>query len=414
MALPKTKHPSDIQIQDYTYKLPDEKIAYFPLPERDCAKLLVYEEGEIKDDIYQNFGNYIPKRALLAFNNTKVVQARLLFPGSGSKPVEFFCLEPANQNTEINQALQQTNKVIWNCMTKRLKKSKETEFTTLLPNGQDPIQLTAKIVGEANGIYQVQFSWTPSDKTFAEVLHLAGLVPLPPYIKRDTNSSDKERYQTVYAMHNGSVAAPTAGLHFTPRIFEQLQKQHIDIDYITLHVGAGTFKPVKAEILAQHEMHSEQIVVEKSFLKKLKASLDKDVIAVGTTSVRTIESLYWFGLKIKLGLYKEDSPLVVGQFDPYDLIDLITPAEALEILISFLDNKGADTLIARTEIMIAPGYRWKFITGLATNFHQPESTLILLIAAFVGQQWEKIYDHALKENYRFLSYGDGSLLFRKT
>lgn len=405
-----TTSPKDISIDTFDYALPDERIALKPVSRRDNAKLLVYRKGYIEDSFYKNIHTYLSEGSLMVFNNSKVVRARLLFTNQHGGKIEIFCLEPDNQQIDTNLQLQQTASIQWRCMVGGLKKWKQEVLSLWLPNGA---VLHAQLLEKAPGNCLVRFSWTPESLTFGEILDVAGKIPLPPYIKRETDAEDHERYQTVYARKDGSVAAPTAGLHFTPEVLKKLTDSGIEVDYLTLHVGAGTFKPVQASRLGEHDMHAEQVVVDRAFLQKLISSLDQDVVAVGTTSLRTLESLYWLGLKIAKGLIQDGGALKVGQWDPYELDAGLTTGDALGALLDFMEKEKAGQLLANTQLLISPGYEWKVVNVLATNFHQPKSTLILLVAAFIGEQWREVYHHALAHDYRFLSYGDGSLLFRK-
>lgn len=408
----KNARPSDISIEAFDYTLPQERIAAHPLPERDSSKLLVYKDKTIIDTHYQQISNYLPEGSLMVFNQSKVIYARLLFKNSTGGAIELFCLEPADKNIEINLALLQQKKVQWRCFVGKVQKWKEKEISLTLEHNQSTTLLRATIVEKEIDSYIIEFTWEPSHLTFAEILDLAGKVPLPPYIKREAIDEDKSRYQTTFARQDGSVAAPTAGLHFTKKIEATLREKKIDLEYITLHVGAGTFKPVKAETLGGHEMHSEQILVKHSFIEKLKHKLSTGVIAVGTTSLRTLESLYWIGLRISQHLADEDDTLAVYQWDPYTLNANITAEQSLDYILDYLKLKNKKVFLARTQLLIAPGYEWKIVNVLATNFHQPKSTLILLVSAFIGEDWKTIYHHALDHDYRFLSYGDGSLLFK--
>lgn len=404
-------NPKDLSIDQFNYPLPKEKIANYPLSQRDHSKLLVYKQGQINDDFYYNFSKYIKPDSLVVFNNSKVVKARLVFPQESSPSIEIFCLEPADLQKEINAAMLETGAVEWRCFVGSAKKWRDAYLHLTVPSIEGLV-LSAELVSREKDSFVIKFSWNIHLLSFAEILAETGKIPLPPYIKRETDESDKIRYQTIYAMHDGSVAAPTAGLHFTPEVLATLKNKNIETEYVTLHVGAGTFKPVKTETMGDFEMHSEQIVIEKKFLERLLNCLNQDIVAVGTTSMRTLESLYWLGLKIHKGVAEEGGALVINQWDPYNLEPSISPELAIQSIIKMLEEKHADVMIARTSIMIAPGYPWKIVKVLATNFHQPKSTLMLLVAAFIGNSWEEIYNHALQNDYRFLSYGDGSLLFR--
>ena len=408
-------HPKNISIADYTYTLPDERIARYPLPERDQSKLLIYRNGEIKENIYANLANELPENSLLIFNNTKVVEARLLFEKPNGGKIEIFCLEPHEQYGDITTAMLQKEKVWWKCLVGGAKKWKEGSLISRIGRYDSAdVLLTAQKIEQLSDSYIIELSWDDAFLSFAELLHLAGAIPLPPYINRSPEESDKERYQTIYAKHDGSVAAPTAGLHFTDSLFKKLAAKNIQHDFVTLHVGAGTFKPVKTETMQEHEMHAEFIDVSKFFIKKLIQQLDQTIITVGTTSLRTIESLYWLGVKTKLNPSIDQNALHITQWEPYELsIDNITAKDALISLLNWMDQQQTERLITKTQIIIAPGYQFKIIKALITNFHQPQSTLLLLVAAITGDNWRKIYNYALENDFRFLSYGDGNLLWLK-
>lgn len=406
--------PKTIRIEDFDYDLPQERIAKFPLDERDASKLLVFKNRNIEESTYQNLADYIPENAALVFNNTKVVQARMHFVNRNNRPIEIFCLEPADRYADLAVAMSQTNSVEWICMVGGAKKWKEDFLTREVEVNEKRISLKAQKKANLDGTFLIQFTWQPADLSFAELLDAAGITPLPPYLKREAESIDKDRYQTIYAAHDGSVAAPTAGLHFTDRVFSQLENKKIERLFVTLHVGAGTFKPVQSELIADHDMHFEYIHVQTAAIKSLLERKEKNIpiIAVGTTSMRTLESLYWLGVKASL---KPDVALKyfeVLQWDPYELETKLTVEEALQSLIDWLTQNELSELITRTQLMIAPGYDLKLIDGLVTNFHQPKSTLLLLISAIVGDQWKLIYQYAMDHNFRFLSYGDGSLLLK--
>ncbi len=405
----------EIQIKDYTYDLPEHKIAKYPLQERDLSKLLVYRDGLIEEDVYRNFDVFIPEKSFLIFNNTKVIQARLNFNNLNGARIEIFCLEPGSLNPEYTSAMNKKGSVEWKCFVGRLVKWKEK----IVSKETQDFKLNAEIVGESAGTFTIRFSWHPDHYTFAEVLEQLGEMPIPPYLKRASEQIDRSRYQTVYASQDGSVAAPTAGLHFTEEIFEKFKSRLTKTDFVTLHVGAGTFKPVKTDTIADHEMHYEWIGVERSLIEKLltiasETESAEAVIAVGTTSLRTIETLYWMGVKASLNINSELIDLEVSQWDAYELPQNIELVDSLNALLSWLSKNNVKHLFCRTQILIAPPYRLKIAKALITNFHQPNSTLLLLVAAVVGSDWKKIYDYALDHDFRFLSYGDGSLLFSQT
>lgn len=402
-------HPKELSIADYTYDLPDDRIAKYPLDERDASRLLIYQDGNITEDQYRQLPSHLPANSLLVFNNTRVVEARLLFQKDSGGVIEIFCLEPHEQYADITSAMQQKGKVWWYCLVGGASKWKTGQ--QLKKNIGDHLQLEAACLDKKPGSFLIEISWSDSSLSFAELLHLAGAIPLPPYIKRAPDETDKNRYQTVYARQDGSVAAPTAGLHFTPEVLKSLEQKKIQTAFVTLHVGAGTFKPVKSEQMSGHDMHAEWIDVDRSFIANLKDQLDKNIIAVGTTSLRTLESLFWLGLKCKHPGNNET--IFVSQWDPYDLpSEPLTAPAALEQLLAWMEKNKLERLVTKTQILIAPGYTFRIVKGLITNFHQPQSTLLLLVAALVGKDWKKIYNHALQNNYRFLSYGDGSLLWR--
>lgn len=401
------QHPSRLRIEDYTYDLPEEKIARYPLPERDASKLLIYRDGNISEDIYKNIAQHLPADSLLVFNQTKVVNARLLFRKETGGMIEIFCLEPHSQYPEIQTALLQKNKVWWNCMLGGAGKWKQGMVLSLQHTNPDFI-LKATIAERQQGSFTIEFTWD-ADLNFAEVLHYTGKVPIPPYLHRESELSDETRYQTIYARHEGSVAAPTAGLHFTDSVFGGLAEKKIHTSFVTLHVGAGTFKPVKSETMQEHDMHTEWIEVDKETMQQLVQHQDA-IVAVGTTSMRTLESLYWIGIKLLMGK-NIDSEIAVTQWEPYELEIAANATEALQAIIQYLEANNLTKLIRRTQILIAPGYKCRVVKGLVTNFHQPQSTLLLLVAAITNNNWRAIYNHALQNDFRFLSYGDGCLIW---
>lgn len=407
--------PRNISITDYTYSLPAELIAYYPLAERDASKLLVYKKGNISEDIYRNIADHIPDGSLLVFNNTKVVEARILFRKPTGGQIELFCLEPPAEYGGIAAAMTQKGSVRWKCLIGGASKWKpgQTLQKEMVSAASSKINLSAIYLGKEDDAFLIELSWTPAELTFAELLHQAGLIPLPPYIRRPAESSDADRYQTIYARHDGSVAAPTAGLHFTDTVFNALAAKHIQHSFVTLHVGAGTFLPVKTPTLSDHTMHVEWIAVTRDTITTLLNALAKPIIPVGTTSARTIESLYWLGLKAAQDPSISHDDLVVHQWDAYELPSrAIAPETALTALLEWMHSQGQTQLITRTQLLITPGYEWKIARALITNFHQPESTLLLLIASIVGVEWKRIYDYAIQHCFRFLSYGDGCLLWK--
>ncbi|WP_207435843.1 S-adenosylmethionine:tRNA ribosyltransferase-isomerase [Sabulibacter ruber] len=406
-----TPHPRQISILDYTYDLPEDRIAQFPLENRDQSKLLLYKNNRISDAQFRDLPTALPPQSLLVFNDTKVVQARLRFQKATGGVIELFCLEPLEPIREVQLAMQQTYSVIWKCLVGNNKRWRDGRLEMPLGPYPEDGSLWAERLAPAEEGFAIHFTWSPGEKTFAEILELAGMLPLPPYMNRDAEQEDQDRYQTVYASEAGAVAAPTAGLHFTPEVLKQLTAQGHQQGFVTLHVGAGTFKPVKAELMEYHYMHGEQLSVSRAFIEQLLHHGGKPVIAVGTTSMRTLESLYWLGAGLSLGLLPlEGDELFVPQWFPYDVRTTLSLQEALEALLYHLDSHKLTHLQATTRILIAPGYQFKVCTGLVTNFHQPQSTLLLLVAAMIGPSWQKVYKHALANGYRFLSYGDSSLL----
>jgi S-adenosylmethionine:tRNA ribosyltransferase-isomerase len=403
-------HPKNISILDFTYHLPDEKIALHPAEQRDNAKLIVYKNGIIYEDKYSNIHTHLPQNSALIFNNTKVIKARILFTKPSGGVIELFLLEP--YHTDYSTTLSATKTCQWKCFIGGASKWKEKELVfETLPAGRQGWGLRIQLIEKLTDAYVVEFNWT-THISFAEIVEQVGNIPLPPYIKRNVADVDKDRYQTIYAAHDGSVAAPTAGLHFTETVFKNLAAKNITTNFVTLHVGAGTFKPVKAATMAAHEMHAEWIDVSIETVKNLITTIDKTIVAVGTTSLRTIESLYWMGVKALLQPSSEQ--LTISQWEIYDELHTektIATKDALEALLQWLQKNNLTQLFTQTQILIAPGYQFKIAKAIVTNFHQPQSTLLLLVAAAIGNDWKKIYDYALENDFRFLSYGDGSLLF---
>lgn len=420
-----TKH---IRISDYNYELPDERIAKFPIAQRDHSKLLIYNHGEVSADVFYHLPDYLPKGAMMVFNNTKVIQARMHFRKETGALIEVFLMEPAAP-TDYELMFQTSGHCSWLCMIGNLKKWKEgglkrefeikghrlTLVATMRRGETDAKgkQIPVAVGGGTN--YWVDFDWDNSNVSFAEILEEVGELPIPPYLNRETQESDKTTYQTVYSKIKGSVAAPTAGLHFTDAVLADLDAHGIDREEVTLHVGAGTFKPVKSLEIEGHQMHTEYIVVHRRSLEKLLKHECK-VIAVGTTSVRTIESLYYMGVHLISNPDANEEDLHVNQWDPYELsedgnlVKGITPMQAIQAIVDYLDRNGLEALHSSTQIIIAPGYTYKIVKMLVTNFHQPQSTLLLLVSAFLHGDWHKVYDYALEHDFRFLSYGDSSLL----
>lgn len=411
MSTNKTK-VQNTSISQFDYDLPEERIAKYPLEPRDSSNLLVYKNGEIQSDIYSKLHEHLPENTLLVMNNTKVVEARLLFKKNTGSTIEIFCLEPHESYPDITSAMLQTNTVLWKCLVGGAKKWRDEDLELTFEVDATTFLLTAKKVERLSDSFLIEFSWNKSNSSFAEILHHAGIIPLPPYLKRDTEEKDKTTYQTVYAEFDGSVAAPTAGLHFTENVFEKLATKNIRHDFVTLHVGAGTFKPVKSETLGEHEMHAEFIDVKRELISRI-ANTDSTIVVVGTTSLRTLESLYWIGVKTLFNPQLSMESIALQQWDAYELPQNYSKKEAFLALESWMQNNNLERLITKTQLLIAPGYDIRTVNGILTNFHQPQSTLLLLIHAFVGDEWKIIYDYALANNYRFLSYGDGSLLWKE-
>jgi S-adenosylmethionine:tRNA ribosyltransferase-isomerase len=471
-------NPKNISITEFRYDLPQERIAHYPLAERDSSKLLIYREGEIRQDSYRNLADHLPENTLLVFNDTKVVEARIVFQKASGGRIEIFCLEPPPEYGSITAAMLQTGKIRWKCLiggaskwkpgqvlsrkigsSRQAGETPEVEYRSggdsnegenkssvwegdmsksrTANRNDESLLLEARWIGKLDDCFLIELSWSSPELSFAELLHQAGLIPLPPYIRRAAEATDQERYQTVYALYDGSVAAPTAGLHFTEAIFKNLEAKNIRKEFVTLHVGAGTFMPVKSEVLAEHTMHAEFIVVRKATIASLLGALDGLIVPVGTTSLRTIESLYWLGIKTMRNPDILPEALVVHQWDAYipDRSDgggddgdnndsngggdlgagpgaRPGAGEALQALLDWMNRQGLEQLLTKTQLLITPGYDWKLTGALITNFHQPESTLLLLVAALVGDEWKRIYRYAMDHEFRFLSYGDGSLLFK--
>ncbi len=397
-----------IRIEDYDYNLPEDRIAKFPLEERDQSKLLLLKNGKIEKKRFAEIPDLLPENALLVFNETKVIRARLLFQKKTGTRIEVFCLEPVEPSNDFQIVFQENPPVVWKCLVGNAKRWKDEELTITAGEGDLKFTLKAKKVKKLSGTFLVRFSWEPEELIFSDIIEEAGKVPLPPYLHREAVESDKQRYQTIYARYDGSVAAPTAGLHFTEKQLSKLEKKAIETDKVTLHVGAGTFKPVVSETIENHEMHNEKFVVRLETLKHLLNRIDDaTIIPVGTTSMRTLESLYWLALRLHSG----QEELFVDQWDPYELQPPqgFGMKEALQYLTGFLEKNNMDQLNAETRLMIVPGYDFKLAKGIITNFHQPKSTLLLLISALIGERWKAAYDFALDHDFRFLSYGDSCL-----
>ena len=398
----------EIRIEDYNYELPDEKIAKYPLPDRDASKLLIYKDGYVTDKGFKDISDLLPADSLMVFNDTKVVPARLHFQRETGAHIEIFCLEPVTPEEYVSM-FAVTDRCRWKCIVGNVKRWKNDTLTLFNPMGDDAVtvmDLKADLVERQGETSIVEFSWADGSP-FSKVLEVSGSVPIPPYLNRDTEDIDFESYQTLYARFRGSVAAPTAGLHFTENVLDAIRRRNIETHTVCLHVGAGTFLPVKSSLVSEHNMHREPFVVSIDFLKKLITRKGK-LIAVGTTSVRTLESLYYAGVKC----IENGAPSDVCQWEPYEREYPYSLTESLEAIVKYLDDNSLKELKIGTRIIIVPGYRFKVVDVLVTNFHQPQSTLLLLISAFVDGDWKKIYDHALENGFRFLSYGDSSVLFR--
>lgn len=395
-----------IPISNFNYTLPDERIAKYPLAKRDTSKLLLYSNGSISEDVFTNIANYLPEHSLLVFNNTKVIRARLRLQKESGAEIEVFCLEPY-EPAEYQESFSARRSCSWICIVGNLKRWKDEVLKLQFNDNQKNITLYLKKIEVVRDGIIVNFSWDNQDLTFADVLERCGAIPIPPYLNRKEESGDYEQYQTIYSKFQGSVAAPTAGLHFTSEVFDKLKGKSVDLAEVTLHVGAGTFRPVKTESVAEHIMHAEHFEVNIETLKRLQKAIGS-TIAVGTTSVRTLESIYWIGVNLL-----KDKILLnnIEQWMPYDKGEEVDVGMALESLINYLLDNGLTSIKASTRILLAPPYKFKIVNGLITNFHQPQSTLLLLVSSMVGEKWRDIYDYALEHDFRFLSYGDSSLIF---
>jgi len=402
----------NISVQDYTYVLPEEHIATYALPDRDQSRLLVWKNGVISDEQFANLSDHLPADAMLVFNNTRVIRARLFFKKMTGARIEIFCLEPLDP-VEYIQSFSQTAHCRWKCIIGNLKKWKDEILTQALEIGGKRVNFHAEMVRKlSNNACEIEFSWDNPEFTFADLLELSGNIPIPPYLNRESEDIDLTSYQTIYSKIKGSVAAPTAGLHFSETVFETLKKKNIRCEEVTLHVGAGTFQPVKSETIGGHDMHTEHFIVLRDLIDRL-VSFSGKIIAVGTTSVRTLESLYYIGCKIIANPQLAPEQLAVNQWEPYPKPgNLPSRAEAFEALLAWLHRHHLTELNSSTQIIILPGYNFNVISGMVTNFHQPQSTLLLLIAAFLGDDWKRIYEHALSQKYRFLSYGDSNLYLK--
>lgn len=404
----------EIKIEDFNYELPDEKIAKFPLSQRDHSKLLLFKDGKLGEDAFYNLPNYLPSGSIMVFNNTRVIQARLHFRKTTGALIEVFLLEPYIP-ADYERIFLQKKSCSWLCMIGNLKKWKGETLVREIKIGDKTVVLKAekREKAESSQYENVCFSWDCEDYSFSEILEAVGELPIPPYLNRETEESDKTTYQTVYGKIKGSVAAPTAGLHFSDDVLKVLDDKGIERQEVTLHVGAGTFKPVKSAEIGGHEMHTEYICVKREVLESIVAH-DAEVVAVGTTSVRTIESLYFIGSKLAENPETSEEQLHVNQWEPYEKSHTVSPKDALQNIIDYLDRNNLSSLHTSTQIIIAPGYEYKYIRRLITNFHQPQSTLLLLVSAFLKGHWREVYDYALSHDFRFLSYGDSSLLIPPT
>ena len=404
-------NPRSISVNDYDYYLPENRIALHPLTERDASKLLVYKKGVIEETQFLEIDNYLPEKSLLVFNNSKVINARIKFIKPTGAEIEIFCLEPHGDIIDYRSVMTATNTVQWKCLVGGAAKWKDEILQKEIHVAGEKVMLSAKKIDKITEAFIIELFWEPAVFCFAEIIEAAGKVPLPPYIKRNTDGEDSNRYQTIFAAHDGSVAAPTAGLHFSSKIFEKLIAKNIEKAFVTLHVGAGTFKPVKAETMQEHEMHAEYIDVNIETIEKLKNNIG-NITAVGTTSLRTLESLYWMGIKVNHNPSITNPEIL--QWDVYK-DDMVTSnystLTALNFLTEWMMINNKKNLFTRTQILIVPGYKFRMVNMLVTNFHQPRSTLLLLVAAAIGNDWKKMYDHAMQNDFRFLSYGDGNLLF---
>ena len=430
------KQLQKLNLIDFDYALPNERIAYTPCQNRADSKLLVWNKKIIADSLYQNITDFVPANSTLLFNNSKVIAARILFdkqvvenndtPSVQNKinshqeekaqptknsVIEIFCLEPSLEYSPVQIAMQANNKVVWNCLVGGAKKWKMPFLEKILFHNNKEIRFFAKKINQLDGKFLIEFSWDDASIIFSEILALIGQIPLPPYIERNTTEEDKDRYQTTYASEEGSVAAPTAGLHFSQELLNKISSNNIALQFLTLHVGAGTFLPVKTDIINDHPMHAEFFEIEKKLIQYIIEN-NNQLIVVGTTSLRTIESLYWLGVKIIANPKIISNDLHLQQWDAYELSEKEIPKlEALHAIVNWMERNQLATLISKTQLMIMPGYRFRMVKGLVTNFHQPKSTLLLIIAAIVGSEWKAIYQHALDHQYRFLSYGDGCLFW---
>lgn len=399
-------------MQDFFYELPAEKIATHPLENRSDAKLLLWTNNHISESTFQHLNQFIPEGYSIVFNNTRVIRARLFFQNSNGAMIEVFLLEPLLPHKDVQLVFEAKQTCTWLCYVSKPEKWREEKLTAVFGNGLFAQKLSAKKIERLHDGFVIKLEWEPAENSFAQVLETAGHIPLPPYIKRKDTADDINRYQTVFSLHNGSVAAPTASLHFSEQMMRELEKNKTETAFVTLHVGAGTFKPVKTDEVKQHVMHAETIVVDKATVEKFcNENKFGKIIAAGTTSLRTLESLYWFGIKILEG-HQTGDIFFMDQWFPYQHHQEFTRQQSMLALLEYMNDHHIQQIEGQTQLMIVPGYDFKMVKGLITNFHQPHSTLLLLVAAFAGTHWRNIYDHALQNNFRFLSYGDGSLLLK--
>lgn len=400
-----------ININDFDYDLPQERIARYPLQSREKSKLLIWKDSAIEEDRFFNISKYLPERSLLIFNNSRVIPARLYFEKATGAKIEIFCLEPFIPG-EYEKALSASNECTWRCLVGNKKKWKSTPLISIFNLDNRDIALAAENVKDEGKTSIIKFSWSPNDVSFGEILNHTGVIPIPPYLQRATEEIDSTRYQTVYAHKNGSVAAPTAGLHFTESLIQELQRKKIKLQEITLHVSAGTFVPLTVDDITKHQMHEEIVIFNKHLINKMMDNLG-NIMAVGTTSARSLESLYWMGVKIIINGLKEDKNLLIDQWDGFLLPQNIPLSDSLKAMLHFFLQNDTDSISFRTRLMIVPGYQFRVIEGIITNFHMPRSSLLLLIGAIAGNHWKTIYQYALDKDFRFLSYGDSSILFVK-
>ena len=405
-------HPKDIKISDYNYPLDEGKIAQYPVEKRDKSKLLISDSGVIQESVFENIAEYLPADSLIVYNNTKVIRARMQFKKPTGAKIEIFILEPLSPTKEIQNSFSITGHCQWKCLVGNAKKWKEGELELSMDYNGNKFTVFAKKHENIGNSFRVSFRWEPTELSFSDVLIATGSIPLPPYMKRDTEQEDIERYQTIYAEHQGSVAAPTAGLHFTKAVENTLSLKNIKSNYVSLHVGAGTFKPVSSDKIEGHEMHTEQLVIQKQLVEDLLKYSDKKIIAVGTTTTRSLESIYWYGVKL---LQDMSASFHIKQWEPYDneFAKYVNVERSLKAVIEYMDANKINELYGDTQIIIAPSYEYKIVDVLITNFHQPKSTLLLLVSAFYGEAWVDSYKFALENNFRFLSYGDSCLFFKK-